>query len=92
MAIQISPICRRNVLVLARAYVKRRQPHLKMSTISSLAHGDPRAFDKLADDKTASITTRKYDEVMAWFDANWPENMERPEIIEPFPKSPKVPA
>ncbi len=48
MAEPISPICRQNILVLARAYVKRRKPQLKLSTISSLCHGDPNAIDKLA--------------------------------------------
>lgn len=92
MATPISPICRQNILVLARAYVKRRKPQLKLSSISSLAHGDPLAFDKLAAGKKASITVRKYDEVMAWFEANWPENMTKPVTHDPFPPTEKVPA
>jgi len=92
MAIPISPICRQNVLALARAYMKRRKPQLRLSTVSSLAHGDPKAFEKLAAGKESSLTTRKYDDVMAWFDAHWPEDIERPETHDPFPERRKVPA
>jgi hypothetical protein len=76
---------RSNLLSCAAAYAAKRKT--KLSTLGRLAAGDWRFFSNLdADDKT--FTARKYDEVLQWFSANWPEdadwpaNIERPASVE----------
>lgn len=77
---------RSNLLTCASVYTAERQ--IGFSTLGRLAAGDWRFFDNLSrDDKT--FTARKYDEVLRWFSANWPEelawpdNLERPTTSEP---------
>jgi hypothetical protein len=72
---------RDNLLKCAMAYsaVTKRG----LSTLGRLAAGDWRFFDHLSDDQR-TFTARKYDEVIAWFAANWPTNGEWPEgVVRP---------
>jgi hypothetical protein len=78
MSAELEPILRENLLVLARAFAKARD--VKLITVGRLAHGDPPFFERL-EKLEGSFTVRKYDEVVSWFDKNWPEDAERPSII-----------
>lgn len=70
---------RSNLLTCARLYAEKRE--IGLSTLGRLAAGDWRFFDNLnRDDKT--FTARKYDEVLAWFSRNWPEETKWPEDVE----------
>ncbi|MCF1502168.1 hypothetical protein L0F51_00105 [Afifella sp. H1R] len=64
-----------NLISCAEAYCRERGR--KRSTIGRLAAGDWRFFDRLADG-SSSFTARKYDEVMTWFSANWPDGLDWP--------------
>lgn len=77
--IPIAKICTNNLLKLGRAFAKSRKPPYKLTTVSTMIHGDPQLLPRLADGK-GSITVRKYDAVMAYFDRKWPEGVPRPEI------------
>lgn len=69
---------RQNLMRCAELYATARK--IELSTIGRLAAGDWRFFDRLgADDKT--FTVRKYDEVIRWFSANWPDGADWPEGI-----------
>jgi hypothetical protein len=57
---------------------------LEPSTVSRLATGDWRFFDRIQDE--ASFTARKYDAIIAWFSENWPADAEWPEDA-PRPKA-----
>lgn len=61
---------RDNLLACATAYAAVTPRGL--STLGRLAAGDWRFFDYLQDD-SRTFTARKYDEVIQWFSANWPE-------------------
>lgn len=74
---KIEPIMRENLLVMARAYVAATGA--TYPTLSRRAHGDPPFFDRLIKAE-GSISGRKYDEVMAWFEANWPAETAKPSI------------
>lgn len=66
----------------AEAYAAARS--LEIVTVARLAAKDWRFFDRLDDDKT--FTIRKYDSVIQWFSANWPENTAWPsDIPRPAP-------
>lgn len=66
---------RSNLLNCASAFAGAKE--ISLSTLGRLAAGDWRFFDNLTkDDKT--FTARKYDEVLQWFSANWPENTDWP--------------
>lgn len=89
---RIEPILRDNLLLLARAYAQARD--VKMVTISTLAYGEAPFFDMLIEQerleseapdaervgRKGSFTVRKYDEVVAWFDTNWPPGIEKPKL------------
>ena len=62
---------RTNLMACALAYSAARD--LSISTVGRLAAGDWRFFDRL-DDDAKTFTARKYDEVINWFSAQWPEN------------------
>lgn len=69
---------RQNLLMCAGAYASKRE--IGLSTLGRLAAGDWRFFDNLSkDDKT--FTARKYDEVLIWFSANWPDDLDWPDDI-----------
>lgn len=50
-----------------------------LKTIAQAAAGDWRFYDRL--DGPTTFTARKYDEVMAWFAANWPDGAARPDVL-----------
>ncbi len=53
-----------------------------VATLGKKAAGDWRFFSNLAAEENKTITLRKYDAVMGWFDANWPENSRRPLCLD----------
>lgn len=59
---------------------------MKIVTVARLATGDWRFFDRI--ETGASFTARKYDEIMSWFAAKWPDgavwptDVPRPEVQE----------
>lgn len=69
----------RNLQSVASAY---RVGHaIELSTLGRRAAGDWRFFDNLTNG-ARTFTVRKYDEVMAWFSANWPASAKWPDGIE----------
>lgn len=52
---------------------------LALSTVGRLVANDSRFFARLDDGKT--LTIRKFDEVLAWFSANWPAGVDWPEDV-----------
>lgn len=82
-----TPILRKNLLALADAYVAATGR--TMEAVARAAHGDPPFFDRLRNGD--GFTTRKHDDVLKWFDQNWPKGVERPalESYEPAPKKPR---
>ena len=87
MTLPIEPALRQNMIVLARAYAEAKG--VKLGTVSAYAHGDTPFFDGLIAQAKGkgpgrmSFTIRKYDQVMAWFDANWPDGLEKPFVWQP---------
>lgn len=53
---------------------------LEDSTVGRLCAADGRFFARLRHGKTFSV--RKFDDVVAWFSANWPADMPWPSDIE----------
>lgn len=78
---QIEPILRENLLVQALAYSAATGTTL--GRLSRICHGDPPFFERLIREE-GTISARKYDEVMSWFDGNWPEKTARPKIRKVF--------
>ena len=52
---------------------------VQIATVAERAAGDWRFFDRIEHDKT--FTARKYDQVMSWFSANWPEGADWPSDV-----------
>ena len=73
----MEPELRANLFACAHAYAAGRK--LELVTVARLAAGDWRFFERLDDGKT--FTARKYDDVIRWFDANWPEGADWPESV-----------
>jgi hypothetical protein len=48
-----------------------------LSTVARRCRNDSSFFERIADPQK-SFTARTFDEVMAWFDQNWPDGKERP--------------
>lgn len=48
-----------------------------LSTVARRVKNDSSFFARVGD-PSLSITIRTFDEVIAWFDANWPEGKEKP--------------
>jgi hypothetical protein len=48
-----------------------------LSTVSRRCRNDSSFFVRIAD-PTKSFTARTFDEVMGWFDSEWPEGGEKP--------------
>ena len=65
---------RRHLQTCAAEFAKATEREI--STVSRLAAGDWRFFDRLNDG--VSFTARKYDLTMSWFSANWPEQLPWP--------------
>lgn len=66
---------RQNLLRCAEAYALAKG--IGLPTLARQSAGDWRFFDRLNDD-AKTFTARKYDEVISWFSANWPEGVEWP--------------
>lgn len=67
-----------NLIALGEAFAEARD--LKLSTIGRLCAADGRFFSRITDGNT--FTAKKYDEVVAWFDANWPEKTPWPKGVQ----------
>jgi hypothetical protein len=78
---------RLNLRRCAETFAEARK--IGLATIGRLAAGDWRFFDRLENDEK-TFTARKYDDVIAWFSANWPENAEWPSELK-RPESPESP-
>lgn len=74
---QISPVMRDNIVRLAKAFAKERG--IKLATLSRLIRGDMYFLKNYSRGKI-SVTTKKYDEIMQWFEDNWPETIPMPPI------------
>lgn len=70
---------RNSLLQCANAYGVAK--NISISTVGRMAADDWRYFDRLEHDNV-SFTARKYDEVMQWFSANWPENAKWPKGVQ----------
>ena len=86
--VAITPICRENVVSLASAYAAAQ--NVKISTVSRMCHSDPKFLEDFAKG-AISVTLRKYDAIMEWFDTNWPANVEKPPVQSPFEAAPSQP-
>ncbi|CAM5419165.1 hypothetical protein ATER59S_02366 [Aquamicrobium terrae] len=63
-----------HLLILSTRFAEVRR--LEESTVGRLAALDGRFFSRIREGKT--FTAKKYDEVVAWFSAHWPEDAEWP--------------
>jgi len=68
---------RHHLITCAAAFIAASG--LSPATIGRQAAGDWRFFDRMADG--AGFTVAKYDEVMRWFDANWPPAADWPQGV-----------
>lgn len=82
--LKIEPLMRDNLLVLAKAYCNGTGRTL--GSLGRQVHGDTPFFLRLEAGE-GTVSARKYDDVMAWFAANWPADVKRPKIQELFAKS-----
>lgn len=64
-----------HLLTLSARFGEARK--LEESTIGRLCAADGRFFARIREGKT--FTAKKYDEVVGWFDANWPVDTDWPE-------------
>lgn len=64
-------------ILLATAQAYANAEACAMSTISRRCRNDSGFFARIGD-PAKSFTARTFDEVMAWFDTNWPEGKEKP--------------
>lgn len=67
----------RHLAALAERFGSVRK--LEESTVGRMCAADGRFFSRLRDGKT--FTAKKYDEVVAWFDENWPEFVAWPDDV-----------
>lgn len=63
-----------HLISLGTAYGQAK--NLGLATIGRLCAADGRFFSRIDDGKT--FTVKKYDEVVAWFDTNWPQEVAWP--------------
>lgn len=66
-----------HLLTLSSRFCAARE--LGEATVGRLCAADGRFFSRIRDGKT--FTAKKYDEVVAWFSANWPQEAVWPEIV-----------
>lgn len=85
--IEATPILRGNLLALAEAFVAATGR--TEEAVARAAHGDPPFFRRLREGQ--GFTARKYDDVIGWFDANWPRDVEMPKLNAYKPRTPKRP-
>ncbi|GJE54544.1 hypothetical protein [Methylobacterium thuringiense] len=60
-----------HLLLVAQAFADEKD--LSLTTLGRLAAWDGRFFENIAD-PSKTFTARKYDEVLAYFSAHWPED------------------
>jgi hypothetical protein len=76
---------RLNLLRCADEFILRKG--MSLATVGRLAAGDWRFFDRLREGEK-TFTARKYDEVIGWLAANWPDaatwpsDVPRPTLVE----------
>jgi hypothetical protein len=70
-------ICKNNLRVCAKAYADSKK--LQLTTLGRIVAADSPFFTRLS--SNSSFTIRKYDEVMRWFSANWPDDLPWPEGV-----------
>lgn len=66
-----------HLLTLSSRFAAAKQ--LEESTVGRLSASDGRFFSRIREGKT--FTAKKYDEVVAWFDENWPNDVDRPAFL-----------
>lgn len=72
----------RHLMLLLDRY--RAAARYEESTVGRLCAADTSFFSRLREGKT--LTARKYDQVVAWFSANWPPEAEWPsDVMRPPP-------
>ena len=57
-----------------------------LSTVGRRCRNDSSFFQRIAD-PTKSFTARTFDEVIEWFEANWPDGAERPDCSAILPSA-----
>lgn len=77
---KIEPVLRRNLLKLGSQYATLKK--LSEGSVSKYATGGATFFRDLRASKI-SFTARKYDLIVGYFRANWPENEKFPILEEP---------
>ena len=65
------------LLSIARQY--SAAAGIGLSSVGRRCRRDSSFFTRIAD-AGGSFTARTFDEVIAWFDANWPEGDEKPDL------------
>lgn len=76
-----------HLTILAEAFAKHTDR--SEATVSNLVVSHARLFKRLRDGKGCSVAT--YNNVMAWFSKNWPEDLEWPsDIPRPVAADPKL--
>ena len=73
----LSPVLRQNIIVLAKAFAKARG--IKLSTLSRMIRGDMYFLQDYAAGEI-SVTTKKYDEIIQYFEEHWPDKTPMPKI------------
>ncbi|WP_189423050.1 hypothetical protein [Devosia pacifica] len=68
---------REHLLSLARQYADAAG--VGISTVGRRCRRDSSFFTRIAD-ADSSFTARTFDEVVAWFDANWPDGTVKPDF------------
>lgn len=66
------------MLSIASRYAK--DADCALSTVSRRCRNDSAFFDRISD-TSKSFTVKTFDEVVAWFNANWPEGKAKPEAL-----------
>lgn len=76
---KVEPPLIRNLLTLAKAYAGHKG--LGLSTVGRYSHGSSDIFEKLEAGQV-SVTLKKYDQMVAYLDENWPDDLKRPKLKE----------
>lgn len=69
---------RSHLLAIAALYASSAK--CALSTVSRRCRNDSSFFERIAD-PTKSFTVKTYDEVITWFDENWPEGAAKPRLF-----------
>lgn len=65
------------LLALGATYAKHRG--IKLATVSRACLGDSPALERIRD-HGGSVTLRKFDDAMQWFDEHWPDKLAWPRL------------